>query len=82
MKRRIDKRTYQKRVTTIILAVTLFDIQLCILATFFDKVIPTEICVALITDVLGIFIAYTVKSYLGKKEEEKTRLLEGKDNEL
>lgn len=64
----------------IILIVAIFDIQLCIVSTYFDKEIPTEIAVALITEVVSVFVTYCLKAYFGKKAEEETRLQEEKNN--
>lgn len=76
------KRETSKKLAIIILAVALIDIQLCILATYFNHEIPTEIAVAFITEIVAIFLTYCLKAYFGKKAEEENRLREFDDNNV
>lgn len=79
MRRRKKKRMETSKVLAIvILAVALFDIQIIILAPYFDKVAPESIAVALVTEVVGVFVTYCAKAFMSKKQEENIRLKEGK----
>lgn len=61
--------------TEIILFVALLDIQFCFLLAAFDKVqIAESLGIALVTEVIGVFIAYCCKSYKETKEEESIKL--------
>ena len=75
-KKKSNKKEHSKIVATIIVMVALIDVQLCILSTFLEKEIPTEIAVSLIVEIIGVYLTYCVKAHFGKKEEEKTRLIE------
>lgn len=74
MKKRITKQTYSKRATTIILAVALCDIQLTYVLAFMGLEIAETLAVALVTEVIGVFATYSIKAYLGKKQEEETKI--------
>lgn len=70
-KKKTNKIEFSKRAAAAILLVALFDVQLCILAVYFDKEAPVEIAVALITEIVGVFLTYCVKAYFGKKQKLK-----------
>jgi hypothetical protein len=74
MAKRKSKKETSKKLAIFILVISIIDIQLCIFATYFNHEIPTEIAVALITEVVAVVITYCLKAYFGKKAEEKTRL--------
>ena len=75
-KKKVTKKETSKKLATLILIVALVDIQLCILATYFNREIPTEIAVALITEIVAVFLTYCLKAYFGKKAEEEIRMYE------
>ena len=75
-KRKPPIKETSKKLAIAILGVALFDIQLCVLATYFNHEIPTEIAVALITEIVAVFLTYCLKAYFGKKAEENIRLEE------
>lgn len=69
-----ERITFSKKATTLILIVALIDLQICI---FLNR---ETIAVTLITEIIGVFLVYSVKAYFGKKQEEKTRLEEDQAN--
>lgn len=75
-KKKVTKRETSKKLAVLILIVALVDIQLCILATYFNHEIPTEIAVALVTEIVAVFLTYCLKAYFGKKAEEEIRMYE------
>lgn len=82
-RRRRSKQTYSKRATTIILAVALFDIQLTYVLAFLGMTDTAEtLSITLVTEVLGVFITYSIKAYLGKKNEEELKRKEREDEGL
>lgn len=81
-KKKTNKIEFSKRAAAAILLVALFDVQLCILAVYFDKEAPVEIAVALITEIVGVFLTYCVKAYFGKKAEVESEREEQKADEL
>lgn len=80
---RITKKETSKKLAIAILIVALVDIQFCVLATYFNREIPTEIAVAFITEIVAVFLTYCLKAYFGKKAEEENKLREREfeDNE-
>lgn len=75
-RKKVTKKETSKKLATLILIVALVDIQLCILATYLNREIPTEIAVALITEIVAVFLTYCLKAYFGKKAEEEIRMYE------
>ena len=74
------KMTYSKRVTSIILGVALFDIQMTYVLAFLGMTDTAEtLSIALVTEVIGVLITYSVKAYLGKRNEENLKHM---NNEL
>ena len=74
-RRRKTKQTYSKRVTSIILGVALFDIQLTYVLAFLGMTDTAEtLSITLVTEVIGVFAVYSVKAYLGKRNEEENKL--------
>ena len=65
-----ERTTFSKRATMVILFVALLDLQICILKNL------ETIAVTLITEIIGVFLVYSIKAYYGKREEERTRLEE------
>lgn len=65
-----ERLTYSKRIVSIILTIALIDLQVCI---FFNR---ETIAVALITEIIGVLLVYSVKAYFGKKQEEANKILE------
>lgn len=73
--KRKTKQTYSKRVTSIILGVALFDIQLTYVLAFLGMTDTAEtLSITLVTEVIGVFAVYSVKAYLGKRNEEANKL--------
>lgn len=77
MHRRRSKLTFSKWAVIIIGAVALIDLNICI---FLDR---EAIAISLITELISVFLVYSIKAYYGKKAEEFTRLKEKEmdDNE-
>lgn len=70
MYRRRKKRVEtSKKMAWLILIICIIDLQAIIIAAYFDKVVPETIGVALVTQVIGVFGIYCLKSYSGKKKE-------------
>ena len=75
-KKTVAKMTYSKRIATIVLIVALIDIQLTYVLAFLGKEIAETLAITLVTEVVAVFGIYCVKAYLGKRNEEETRLKE------
>lgn len=78
-KKRI-KKEYSKRMTTLILIVALVDIQLTYVLAFLGKEIAETLAITLVTEVVAVFGTYSIKAYLGKRNEERIRLEESQQN--
>ena len=78
---RITKAETSKKLAIFILITSVIDIQLCVLATYFNREIPTEIAIAFITEIVAVFLTYCLKAYYGKKAEEFIRLKEKESEE-
>lgn len=72
----VQKTTYTKRMVSALLIIGIIDLQLTYLLSFLGRDSAQELSIAIVTYILGVAITYMVKSYFGKKEEEKTRLEE------
>lgn len=72
----MQKLTYTKRMVTALLIIGLIDLQFTYLLSFLGRESVQDLSIAIVTYILGVAIAYMVKSFFGKKEEEKTRLEE------
>jgi hypothetical protein len=79
-KKKRTKKEYSKRMTTLILIVALVDIQLTYILAFLGKEIAETLAITLVTEVVAVFGTYSIKAYLGKRNEEKTRLEESQQN--
>lgn len=76
------KMTYSKRVTSIILGVALFDIQMTYVLAFLGMTDTAEtLSIALVTEVIGVLITYSVKAYLGKRNEENLKHMKEDEEE-
>jgi hypothetical protein len=64
----------------LILIVALIDIQLTYILAFLGKEIAETLAITLVTEVVAVFGTYSIKAYLGKRNEEKTRLEESQQN--
>lgn len=71
-----QKLTYTKRMVTALLIIGLIDLQFTYLLSFLGRESVQDLSIAIVTYILGVAITYMVKSFFGKKEEEKTRLEE------
>ena len=79
-KKKRTKKEYSKRMTTLILIVALVDIQLTYVLAFLGKEIAETLAITLVTEVVAVFGTYSIKAYLGKRNEEKIRLEESRQN--
>lgn len=69
--------TYTKKIMTLIVCVALFDMQLPFALAFLDKVQIAETMGGLIvTEIIGVFLVYCLKSFFETREAEKNRILE------
>lgn len=69
-RKRPEKLTFSKWAVIVIGIVALVDLNICI---FLDR---EAIAISLITEIIGVFLTYSIKAYFGKKAEEETRLKE------
>lgn len=70
-------RTYTKRKMDIILKVALVDMQFPFILAFLGREQIAETLGGLIvTEIVGVFLVYCVKSYFETKESERVRLKE------
>lgn len=77
------KNTFTKKMMTRIINVALFDMQLPFLLALLGKEQIAETLGGLIvTEIIGVFLAYCTKSFFETKEEEKMKMLrESMDSE-
>lgn len=74
-----DKKTttYTKKIMTLIVCVALFDMQFPFVLAFLDKIQIAETMGGLIvTEIIGVFLVYCLKSFFETREAEKNRILE------
>ena len=64
------RMTFSKRVVMTILIIALLDLQICIF-----KELET-LAISIITEIVAVVLTYSIKSFYGKREEERTRLQE------
>lgn len=79
-RKRITKKEFSKRMTAIILAVALIDLQLTYVLAFLGRDTVETLAITLVTEIIAVVITYSLKAYFGKKAEEKTRLEEDEQN--
>lgn len=72
--RRKSKMTFTKKWVNVILIVALVDIQLTYVLALLDKQIAETLAITIVTEIVAVSIGYFIKSYLGKKAEEETKL--------
>lgn len=77
------KNTYTKKMMTRIIIVALIDMQFPFLLALLGKEQIAETMGGLIvTEIIGVFLVYCVKSFFETKEEEKMKMLkESMDSE-
>lgn len=69
------EKTFTKKWMDIILTVTLIDLQIPFILAFMDKMqIAETLGGLLVTEIIGVFLVYCVKSFFGKREEENIKL--------
>ena len=68
-----QRMTFTKRMMVVLLLVGLADIQLSYILALLGRDPVIELSIAIVTEIIGVSIAYIVKSYFGKKEEERVR---------
>lgn len=67
--------TFTKRWVEIILTISLIDIQFVFVLAFFNKIqIAETLGVALVTQIVGVFIVYAVKAFFETYSEEKNTI--------
>ena len=67
--------TFTKKWMNIIMTVTLIDLQIPFVLAFLDKMqIAETLGGLLVTEIIGVFLVYCVKSFFGKREEENMKL--------
>lgn len=71
------QNTYTKKMMTRIITVALIDMQFpFLLALIGRQEIAETLGGLIVTEIIGVFLVYCVKSFFETKESEKTRLLE------
>lgn len=68
--------TFSKQWTIILLVIGLIDLQFSYILAFLGLNTAENLSIAIVTYILGVFATYSIKAFLGKKEEEKTRIQE------
>lgn len=77
MKKPFITATYTKKMMGCIVFVALFDMQLPFVLAFLGKEQIAETMGGLIvTEIVGVFLVYCLKSFFETKESEKNRILE------
>lgn len=72
------KKQFTKRLITIILIITLIDLQFPFILAFLGREqIAEELGKILVTEVIGIFFVYCVKSFFETREEKRNELMKG-----
>lgn len=75
-------KTYTKKMMNRIINVALVDMQIPFLLAYLGKDDIAETLGGLIvTEIIGVFLSYCVKSYFETKEQERIRLREQRMNE-
>ena len=73
------KSTYTKRIMTLIVIISLIDLQLPFILAFFGKEQIAETLGGLIvTELIGVFLVYCAKSFFETRESENVRMAEEK----
>lgn len=73
------KTTYTKRIMTLIVIISLIDLQLPFILAFFGKEQIAETLGGLIvTELIGVFLVYCAKSFFETRESENVRMAEEK----
>lgn len=65
-----------KIIVVIVLIISLMDLQIIILAPYFDKSAQEVLGTAILTEIVGVVTAYCIKSFSETKEQKKNELLE------
>lgn len=74
-KKKVKKITYTKKVVSIILAISLFDLQLSYVLAWFGKPeTAINLSITICTEIVAVILGYLVKSYKETKEEERVKL--------
>ena len=75
--KRSTQATYTKKMMNRIITVALIDMQFpFLLALIGRQEIAETLGGLIVTEIIGVFLVYCVKSFFETKESEKTRLLE------
>lgn len=69
------RMTFTKIWVSIILGISLLDVQLTYILAWFEKNTSETLAVAIVTEIIAVGLGYGIKSFLGKKEEESNKLL-------
>lgn len=66
------KKTFTKRIITLILVITLIDLQFPFILAFIGRdQIAEDLGRILVTEIIGVFFVYCCKSFFETKEEKK-----------
>lgn len=65
-----------KIIVVAVLIISLIDLQIIILAPYFDKSSQEVLGSAILTEIVGVVTAYCIKSFSETKEQKKNELLE------
>lgn len=71
-----ERMTFTKLWVSIILGISLIDVQLTFVLAWFEKDTVVTLAVAIVTEIIAVGLGYGIKSFLGKKEEENNKLIE------
>lgn len=71
------KKTFTKKCMKVILSFSILDLQLSYILAFMGRVeIAEDLSKVIVTEIIGVMVAYFMKSYFETKESEKVRLVE------
>lgn len=71
------KKTFTKKWVTILMTIAIIDIQLSyVLAFIGHEQIAETLSITVVTEIIGVMVAYFAKAFFETKESEKVRLEE------
>lgn len=77
-----SKQTFTKRCVSIILFFSILDVQLSYLLAFIGRVdIAETLSVTVVTEIIGVCVAYFLKSFLETFAEKREKRLAGKTDD-
>lgn len=70
-----QRLTFSKKLIAVIVAVALIDLQLPFVLAFLGKSqIAETLAVAIVTEIIGVVVTYSVKAFFETREEENNKI--------